>query len=203
MIQALPQPVSFDEFIRWYPENSDRHYELHRGTIIEMPKPKGKHSEVAGFLSGLLFVQIHQQNLPYVIPKECIIRTESDSGYEPDVVILDSVALQTEADWESSSVVTQGQSIRLVIEVVSGNWRDDYYFKLADYEAMGIPEYWIVDYAALGGRKFIGNPKQPTLSLYALVEDEYQLTKFQGQDPIESPTFPLLTLTLAQILGIG
>jgi Uma2 family endonuclease len=203
MIQALPQPVSFDEFIRWYPENSDRHYELHRGTIIEMPKPKGKHSEVAGFLSGLLFVQIHQQNLPYVIPKECIIRTESDSGYEPDVVILDSVALQTEADWESSSVVTQGQSIRLVIEVVSSNWRDDYYFKLADYEAMGIPEYWIVDYAALGGRKFIGNPKQPTLSLYALVEDEYQLTKFQGQDPIESPTFPLLTLTLAQILGIG
>jgi Uma2 family endonuclease len=24
---------------------------------------------------------------------------------------------------------------------------------------MGIPEYWIVDYLALGARKFIGDPK--------------------------------------------
>jgi Uma2 family endonuclease len=38
---------------------------------------------------------------------------------------------------------------------------------------MGIPEYWIVDYAALGGRTFIENPKQPTISVYQLVEGEY------------------------------
>jgi Uma2 family endonuclease len=36
--------------------------------------------------------------------------------------------------------------------IVSTNWRDDYYLKYADYEEMGIAEYWIVDYAALGGR---------------------------------------------------
>jgi len=46
---------------------------------------------------------------------------------------------------------------------VSTNWRDDYYNKLRDYvriasrrEEMGIEEYWIIDYAALGARKFIG-----------------------------------------------
>jgi Uma2 family endonuclease len=45
---------------------------------------------------------------------------------------------------------------------VSTNWRDDYYLKFADYEDMGIAEYWIIDYSALGGRNFIGNPKYRT-----------------------------------------
>lgn len=169
--------------------------------IVDMPKPKGKHSEIAGFLSGQLFLHIHQQNLPYLIPRESIIRAQSESGYEPDVIVLDIQSLETEPEWESSSVITHGQSVKLVIEVVSTNWRDDYYFKLADYEALGIPEYWIVDYAALGGRKFIGNPKQPTLSIFSLVEDEYQLTQFRGSEPIHSPIFPNLSLTLNQIVA--
>jgi Uma2 family endonuclease len=51
MIQAIPKHVTFDEFIAWYPENSENRYELHNGVIVEMPKPTGKHSEVAGFLN--------------------------------------------------------------------------------------------------------------------------------------------------------
>ena len=42
MIQALSQPVTFEKFIKCYPEQSEQRYELRRGTIIEMPKPKGK-----------------------------------------------------------------------------------------------------------------------------------------------------------------
>ncbi|MBR8836664.1 MAG: Uma2 family endonuclease, partial [Stigonema ocellatum SAG 48.90 = DSM 106950] len=52
MIQALPQLVTFDEFIEWYPENSEHKYELHDGIIVEMPKPTGPHSEVAGLING-------------------------------------------------------------------------------------------------------------------------------------------------------
>jgi Uma2 family endonuclease len=47
---------------------------------------------------------------------------------------------------------------------------------------MGIPEYWIVDYAALGGRNFLGTPKQPTISVCRLVEGEYQIQKFRDSD---------------------
>ncbi|NQE36447.1 hypothetical protein E5S67_04212 [Microcoleus sp. IPMA8] len=49
MIQIIPVLVTFDEFIDWYPENSEHHYELHNGEIVEMPKATGKHSKVAGF----------------------------------------------------------------------------------------------------------------------------------------------------------
>ena len=64
---------------------------------------------------------------------------------------------------------------------------------------MGIPEYWIVDYAALGGRKFIGNPKQPTIFVCKLMDEEYQMTSFRGTDRIVSPTFPQLNLTAQQV----
>ncbi|WP_445305077.1 Uma2 family endonuclease [Microcoleus sp. Pol12B4] len=33
-----------------------------------------------------------------------------------------------------------GSSARLIVEVVSTNWRDDYGYKLVDYEALGISE---------------------------------------------------------------
>lgn len=75
--------------------------------------------------------------------------------------------------------------------------------KLADYEEMGIPEYWIVDYAALGARKFIGNPKQSTFSVYQLIDGEYQVSQFRGSEKILSPTFPELKLTAEQVFNAG
>ncbi len=71
--------------------------------------------------------------------------------------------------------------------------------KFADYEEMGIPEFWIANYAALRGKKFIGDPKQPTFSVCQLVGDEYLLTKFTDNDLIISPTFPQLKLTAQQV----
>ena len=94
----------------------------------------------------------------------------------------------------------RGLSIPLVVEVVSTNWRDDYQRKAADYEEMGIPEFWIVDYLGLGGRRYIGIPKQPTFSVYQWVDGEYQVALFRGEERILSPTFPELALTFAQIL---
>jgi Uma2 family endonuclease len=68
---------------------------------------------------------------------------------------------------------------------------------------MGIAEYWIVDYAALGGRNFIGNPKQPTISICDLVDGEYQVSKFQNSDRLISQIFPELNLTAIQIFQAG
>ncbi|MCF2151267.1 Uma2 family endonuclease [Desmonostoc muscorum LEGE 12446] len=204
MTQALPKIVIFDEFIAWYPENSGVRYELHNGEIVEMAQPTGKHERIKGFSAAELTLEFRRLSLPYFIPNQAIVKPpERESGYFPDVLILNDAALVDEPLWEKSSTVTKGTSIPLVIEVVSTNWRDDYYLKLADYEEMGIPEYWIVDYAALGARKFIGNPKQPTFSVYQLIDGEYQVSQFRGNDKIISPTFPELNLTAEQVFNIG
>ncbi len=68
MIQALQPPITFDEFVEWLPETSECRYELHRGVIVEMPKPRGKHSLVSGDLAYDLGTAIRQANLPYFIP---------------------------------------------------------------------------------------------------------------------------------------
>jgi Uma2 family endonuclease len=204
MTQALTKQVTFDEFIAWYPESSDRHYELHDGGIVEMPKPTGKHSEIAGFINGSLFIEIIRLSIPCFIPKECVIKSvNTDSGYEPDVIVIDRQAVRDEPRWKKESIITRGTSVRLVVEVVSTNWSDDYALKLEDYESLGIPEYWIVDYLGLGGRRFIGNPKQPTISIYQLIEGEYQVRQFRGNNCIQSLAFPELNLTAEQIFQAG
>ena len=204
MAQAISKLVTFEEFIDWYPENSGLRYELHNGEIVEMSQPTGKHERIKGFSAAELTVLFRRLNLPYFIPNQVIVKPPSrESGYFPDVLILNGNALADEPLWEKYSTVTKGTSIPLVIEVVSTNWRDDYYLKLADYEQMGIPEYWIADYAALGARKFIGNPKQPTISVYQLIDGEYQVTQFRDSDKIISTAFPELNLTVEQVFNAG
>jgi Uma2 family endonuclease len=70
--QAEPKLYSFDEFISWYPENSAVRYELHDGVIIEMPKPKGKHSNLTGSLIEhlLIIIRLMGKGGIWTIPRE-------------------------------------------------------------------------------------------------------------------------------------
>jgi Uma2 family endonuclease len=201
MVQTVPKTklVTFAEFIEWYPQTGVR-YELHDGVIIEMTPPVGDHEEIVGFLATQITLEFSRLKLPYFIPKTAFIKPpEKESGYSPDILLLNRPNLVNEPLWKKASTISQSASVPLVVEVVSTNWRDDYHKKLADYEEMGIAEYWIVDYAAFGGRALIGNPKQPTISIYQLVDGEYQVSQFRGDDLIISPSFPELSLTANQI----
>ena len=203
MFQTTPKTMTLDEFLDWYPDGYGR-FELHDGVVFEM-QPTGLHEQVAGFLALKSGVQIERLELPYFIPRQCIIKSiDSDkSSYIPDVAVLDKNALESEPMWQKSSTITKSETVRLVIEVVSTNWQDDYLIKLAEYEKLGIPEYWIVDYLGLGGRRYIGNPKRPTISVYQLVDGEYIFSQFRDKDRVESVIFPELNLTAEQIFGVG
>lgn len=210
MTQTLRQLVTFDEFIAWYPENSQRRYELHNGVIVEMAPTTGEHEQIVGFLVGEIVTEYKRLKLPYFIPKTAFVKpNQSEAAYSPDVLLLNNSNLVNEPLWKKESTVSQAASIPLVIEVVSNNWRDDYFTKAGKYEEVGIPEYWIVDYLGLGGRRFIGNPKQPTISIYELIEGEYQVRQFRGNDAcggklrIHSLAFPELSLTAEQIFQAG
>lgn len=96
-----------------------------------------------------------------------------------------------------------GDSIKLVVEVVSTNWQNDYARKVEDYALLGVPEYWIVDYLGIGGREYIGKPKKPSLTICSLVEDEYQKQLFRSNDQLVSSVFPDLKLTANQIFSAG
>jgi Uma2 family endonuclease len=205
MTHAFTPPLTFEtfeDFLEWYPDGRGR-YELVDGVVVEM-NPTGDHEEVGAFLNRKLNVEIDRLNQPLFIPRTYLVKPpNSISGYQPDVLVLNRDGLEAEPLWKKASTIQWGASVRLAIEIVSTNWWDDYGRKLTDYERMGIPEYWIVDYRGLGAKRYIGFPKQPTLSLYTLVEGEYQIQQFRNTDMIQSLAFPQLDLTAEQIFSAG
>jgi len=50
MIHTLSKLVTYEEFIKWLPDDGKR-YELHDGVIIEMSQPVGKHEKVTSFFN--------------------------------------------------------------------------------------------------------------------------------------------------------
>lgn len=199
--------MSFEEFITWKPDH--RAYELYEGIPSEM-QPVGQHEEIVGFLTVKIAVAIERLNLPYFLPNQALIKPPSrasslsfsvESAYCPDVMVIKRTELSAEPLWGRSSTLTQGSSLALVVEVVSTNWRIDYGHKLTDYEALGILEYWIVDYLPLGGRRVIGDSRLPTVSVYRLLDNEFSLEQFQDDSLIISSVFPDINLTANQIFN--
>jgi len=187
--QMALEQMTFEEFLTWHPEDG-RIFELMEGVPQEV-NPTGTHEKLSGFLTFELGIVLQQYSYPYFIPKTATLKPVRDKfGYKPDVVVLDEQALVNEPHWEKQSTILNGASTPLVIEITSTNWRDDYGLKLSDYELMGIPEYWIVDYLGLAASRYIGTPKRPTISVYYLVDGEYQLRQFRGSEQIVSTVLP-------------
>ena len=202
MIQSAPKLLTFDDFIARYGDNE--RYELIDGELIDM-EPTGPHEEVGAFVVRKVNVEIDRLNVPWFTPARCLIKPlGTKTAFRPDVVVLDKTAIASEPLWQNQPIITLGSSVKLVVEVVSTNWQNDYARKVEDYSTIGIPEYWIVDYLGLGGRDYIGNPKQPTISIYQLSASGNQYQKpaqFRGSDRIISSTFNLLQLTAEQIVA--
>lgn len=199
MVQLPTQLLTINEFIIRY--GDDARYELIDGELIEM-EPTGPHEQVAAFIGRKLNVEVDRQEYPYLIPHRCLIRLlGTETAFRPDIIVLNQVHLVNEPLWQQEPVITMGVSIKLVAEVVSTNWQNDYARKVEDYALLGIPEFWIVDYLGIGGREYIGNPKQLTITICNLVQDTYQKRLFRGNELLVSAIFPDLRLTAQQIFA--
>jgi Uma2 family endonuclease len=207
MTQTLVYPtpnkaLTAREFIEQYGE--DPRYELIDGDLRDL-EPTGPHELVAGNIAGRLYSAIRQIQQPWIVPKNCLIQPPAALAtvLRPDVIGLDEVALAQEPLWQKEPIVCSGASIKLVAEVTSSNWQDDYARKVEEYAFLEISEYWIADFRGLGGIRFIGSPKQPTFTVNTLIDGNYQQTQFRLGEPIVSPLFPDLHFTLEDIMPRG
>ena len=204
MVAIAQKTLSFEEFLNW-DDDSGRSFELVNGVAMPLSEPTAKHEDVVDGLCRLLVDHCQSLNLPYVPRQSKQVRLnaapgESESSRKADIVVF------AKEEWirmrQSSASAAAYIPPPLAIEVVSTNWRDDYRIKLNEYETLGILEYWIVDYAGLGGVQYIGSPKQSTVTINRLIDGEYQAQRYQGEAIIVSPTFPQLVLTIAQIVAM-
>ncbi len=195
------QMLSFEQFVKQLPDEEGR-YEFVNGEIVKI-LPIRLHEDVADFLIKQFDREVDRVPLNYRVSGRFMLRTLTPNGKEqgrhPDVTVVDKTI------WKSQpfaySALTEPP--QLVVEVVSTNWEDDYIDKLDEYQRLGIAEYWIVDYLALGSRNYLGNPKEPTVFVYLLDENGvYQMSAYRGSDRIISRTFPELALTAEQVLDL-
>ena len=208
MAYTTSKTLTFEEFLTQYGDNP--RYELIDGELRDI-EPTGPHEAVAGKIAGQIFVEILRSNLRWLIPKNCLIKPPAAEatalrpdaiafGTAPWAIVLDEDKLSQEPFWQREPIICNGSTIKLVVEVVSTNWQDDYARKVEEYALLGIPEYWIVDYRGLGGVAFIGKPKQPTFTVCQLTGEEYQQEQYRLAQPIRSPLLPNLQLRLDDIL---
>ena len=197
MTQAIAPPLSFLDFLETTPEDGNR-YELVNGERVQLMATRA-HDDVADFIYDAFRDQVERDQLNYTVSRFASVKTRRDDGLvqgrTPDVSVIDKTVWAA----DPKAYAALEEPIQLAVEVSSTNWRDDYLYKLAEYEALGILEYWIVDYLAVGAIRYIGSPKTPTVSVYTLINGEYQLQQFRGGDRILSMTFPELTVTAAEI----
>lgn len=134
-----PPPVSWDDFLVWLDE--DVRAEWVDGAIIEMSPASAEHQRVAGFLHALLWVFVVQEMLGEVFQPPFLMRLAiRPSGREPDLLFINNEHLgRVQANYLSGPA-------DLVVEILSPeSVARDQQDKLAEYEAAGIPEYWLID----------------------------------------------------------
>jgi Uma2 family endonuclease len=192
--------LTYEEFLEICPK--DGKYELIDGELVAVANTR-QHENIVAFIYKKFDREIDRLSLDFVVRQNVSIKTTqidgSLQGRVPDISIIDRNTWYSNSSDYSSLI----EPIQLAIEVTSTNWTDDYIHKFDEYQGLGIPEYWIVDYLAIASREFLGNPKIPTVFVNLLDETgKYKTSKFTGEDKIISQTFPELDLTAAAILNI-
>ncbi len=133
-----PTPVSFEEFLDWY---DGIRAEWVDGEIILMSPNTIWHQLLVAFLYELVngFVRTHE--LGTVVFAPFLMRLVSrPSGREPDILYL-----ANEHSDRLRDTFLDGAA-DLVVEIVSTESDGrDHGEKFVEYEAAGIPEYWLID----------------------------------------------------------
>lgn len=147
-----PQTRSYTDFLHNF---ADQYAEFENGEILTNMTVTKTHSELTQFLSTLLdlYVQKHKLGRVYGEPFQMKL-TIGDQifGREPDVFFVPNTGFNrlTENYLDGPAA--------LAVEVVSKeSSRRDKVQKLAEYEAAGVSEYWIIDPYEESARYFVLN----------------------------------------------
>jgi Uma2 family endonuclease len=192
----LTQPkLTFTDYLSLADGTDDR-YELIDGDLIALPPESESNISTANYL----FLQLVAAGFPFrlVHPHACevqvpVLQVGDAANRFPDLVVLQEEHLsQTQKRLTITSEMAPPQ---LVVEVVSpgkANRERDYDRKRAQYQAIGVAEYWIIDRATA------------TITVLVLEPTGYvELGQFRDEAVIQSRFLPRLALTAQQVLRLS
>lgn len=184
---------NFEEYLAADPSDlPEGRYEYWHGELVPVMSESGLNA----LLANRLFFALASAGVPIAVlrPHSCEVEVPGSPRTRfPDLTILaeEHVALIEQRE----RVTRDMPPPRVLVEVVSPgdensqNYQRDYVQKTAQYAAILVPEYWIVD------------PDRSVVLVGLLTAGKYQFQTFAGNQQIVSPTFPAVRLTAKQILS--
>jgi Uma2 family endonuclease len=188
------QGMSLEEFLS-YNNDTDRVYEFDNGELVPMAPESDRNERIAIALL-IYFSQVGIAQACLRVKTEVIVSGTKPTVRIPDLLILSDEGVQALDGASRSTVNLDMPPPRLALEVVSPeSINRDYRYKLSQYQARGIPEYWIVD------------PMEERVTLLLLVDGLYESRVFTGEEILESPLLQEVSgsfrLSAAQVLRGG
>lgn len=194
MTQARVKFSTFEEYLSYSDETPmEGRYELIDGELVELPPESEPNNWIANSLQFLLatakvvplrLIKIHALEL-----QTPVLRPKDAANRYPDLVILRSEHLDLMK--RRLTITLDMPPPRLIVEVVSPgktNRDRDYIHKRAQYAAIGVPEYWLID------------PVAQTVIVLSLEGKAYrEVGVFSRQETLVSVEFAALDLTVEQI----
>jgi Uma2 family endonuclease len=195
MLPLVTPQLSFTDYLS-LDDGTDDRYELIHGELIALPPESEPNISTANYLflklvaAGVPFRLIHPHACEVQVP---VLQPGDAANRFPDLVVLrESHVAQTQT---RLTITVEMPPPELIVEVVSpgkANRERDYKQKRAQYEAIGVPEYWIADRAAR------------LLTVLVMAPAGYvELGRFSGDQEIQSRFLPALTLTAEQVFQLS
>jgi len=193
MTQAKVTFASFEEYLAYSDATPlEGRFELVCGELVELPPESRLNSTVA--IRVLLALLAAGVGVELIHPGKCevqvpVLRSSDAANRYPDLVVLRPEHLGLTQ--RRLTITRDMPPPRLVVEIVSPgkiNRDRDYLYKRAQYAALGVPEYWLID------------PAAQTVMVLSLTGETYQEVGVFGlQRAIASVEFPDLALKASQI----
>jgi Uma2 family endonuclease len=190
MTQAKAKFATFKEYLSHSDELTGR-WELIDGELIELPPESERNDWIALILRDYL-VQVISRRLVRLgkceIQVPVLQKGDAQNRY-PDLVVLREEHLQlTQRRLTITLEMPPPQFIAEVVSPGKSNRDRDYINKRAQYAAIGVSEYWLID------------PKAQTVLVLELGHDGYsEVGQFKGNKSILSPLFGALVLIAEQL----
>ena len=195
MTVAATKRMSLEAYLT-YEDGTDSRYELVDGVLVEMGAENPLNPEIAMFRVSYFLQEMAIPFYRLAIEHQIGVSQSQATARQPDLIV--------HSDESHAAIFDDGKLLRsglaaplLVVEVCSNSKKDqrsydrDYVEKPVEYAVRGIPEYWIID------------PSRALVRVGTLTNGVYQFAEFMGDVVMVSPSFPGLTLTVAQVLTAG